>query len=207
MTIDAIQIPPALLIIMGGLAGSIITLIIGKAIDFFHEKKKQVYTLQKEYFKNKLKAAEEIYATAQHATYLLESLSKFIKEIPDAVSRGDQQKCLTSFNELSSRMQQFMEAVQSYSHLSWRCALYFDTNTSLYEDHPAVKEMIEKIPRNMANIHNLASQSVDDDSAFKLRQDEAIRLLNEISEAIDELSKIIENAAKEIRKEVRKYDT
>lgn len=199
MASEVTQVPTSFWIIFGGLIGSLGTMLIGKVLDFFQEKQKHKYALQREFFNSKLKAAEELVATAEKTRQLLGSVGVIIKALPDAARRGDMQAIHAAVNDVVSQSKQWGESLNSYASLYWRAALYFDADPA---GENLGKAFLEKITNAIQDLHRLKGEEIDQAK----KEEEALLILNGISEAFEIVITSIRETVAEIRTEMKKYE-
>jgi hypothetical protein len=86
MAAESTQIPPSMIAIAAGLAGSILTIAIDKELDFIQKRQEHKYFLKKTFFEKRLEIAEALAGNLRKAIDFLEASNAILRNIPDFVT-------------------------------------------------------------------------------------------------------------------------
>ncbi len=200
--------------ILGGLIGSLLTVVVTKIIDLIQKKNEYKYDLKRQFFSKKLEAAET--AIIRYSLFS-EALNQLI--ILFSAYKEDE----SEFNvELSNNLlEQFNEKIKLANNsslaLSNSILLYFDL-TSNYTANQVLKDTYDNLNmlgvylENVDAAHDqyLNSIGTELETGAKTIYDNAIKKMEEemknIAEFYKEFNIEIEKQISQIRQEMKKYE-
>lgn len=200
--------------ILGGLIGSILTVLINKGFEMLQKSKEHKYHLQKTFFENKLRAAEAAvsqWTNVATSTGSLATLYNRMKETDDF-----NPTIFQTFNDQYSA--QINNAVNATGLIASSILLYFDIDQDSFWDNKPLETLFE----SLSNIQNLSEQldllydqqaRVVGTEYEGIVQKEIDRLFEEAKKELENLSKVIEDARIEmvkyigsVRDEMKKFE-
>lgn len=125
MAAESTRIPPSIIAIAAGLAGSILTIAIGKALDLIQKRQEHKYSLQKAFFEKRLEVAEALVGNLRKAIDFLEASSAILRKTPDFVTTDKSREFLEVRMQALTSQAQTM--VQQTKECYYAAPLYFDT--------------------------------------------------------------------------------
>jgi hypothetical protein len=206
MSIDAV---------LGGLVGSILTVIVTKVFDLVQTGREHRYALQKSFFEKKLKAAEA--AAAQW--YSLGSSLGGLAALYERMSSKEKELELEVFRVMNQSLwARLKEISQASNEIANSVLLYFDIDESGFWDYEPLKKFIDSVSSLqaldasytvMSEVYNRSIGTKYEELAFK----EVKRILDEFKPHFKDLSTVLEQGLKEmtillkkLRTEMREFE-
>lgn len=200
--------------ILGGLIGSILTVVVTKLLDIFQSSKQHKYELETKFFERKLNAAETamtqfniLYGAMINLGLLYERMQNASNEVEDFLQ-----------NQLYKEGQEQIElATNSSFLLSNSITLYFDLD-SQFSHNKIIKEFYDSIGALGALIDNDYNTYIHyrstigtnmEQAAYQLYQQAAKELDNgieKVSANIEKFNHEIQIIMKQIRAEMKKFE-
>jgi len=202
-------------LLLGGLIGSIITIVIIKALDMIQKGREHRFSLQKSYFEKKLQAAETVLTKWDHTVSILSSLIGLYERISTKEKELEYELFRMTNESFTSNLQQIAKASNEVSNI---ILLYFPTEGSAYLNSEAFKRFLDRLSSIKALDISLkfALDFYDKFRGTKHEEDawsEVERIIKEYQSNLNDLSSILNEAHKEmmnlmekIREEMKKYE-
>jgi hypothetical protein len=201
--------------ILGGLIGSILTIIVTKALDMVQKGKEHEYSLQKSFFEKKLQAAEA--AVAQW--YSIASSVGALAALYERMSTTEKEFELEVFKVMHDAFAtQLQQISQASSQIGNSILLYFDVDDATLWNYEPLKRYFNSLSSLMASgaslrvmleVYSLSKGTKYEEVAWnKVRG-----ILEQCQPHFRDLSKVLDQAREEIlsllrklRMEMKKYE-
>lgn len=201
--------------LLSGLAGSILTIILEKLLDYLTIKEQNEHELKRAFYERKLIAAE---AAVSHWTNVISAVG-LLSNLYDKFAAKEENLNYEVFFDLEENYTALLnEANLSKNEFSSAILLYFDINEEKFWNSEAVKDIFENLSALRSIFHraeelNLQRNEVSNVETIK-NIDEALNKLEEqTKEQIKNLSEIYSDAQvvakkylQQIRNEMKKYE-
>ncbi|NKI32953.1 hypothetical protein [Croceivirga thetidis] len=200
--------------ILGGLIGSILTVIISKILDLVQKKNEYSYDLKKQFFNKKMQAAEAAiiqYSLFSDALNQLIILFGRYKEGETAVGENLNNNLLKQINE------KITQANSSSLVLSSSIGLYFDLNSN-YTANEILNGFYDNLNKLAPYLENLemtyeqylrfigTDQEKEAFEIYKLAEDFMAEAMKNVAEGYKLFDEELGNQMSQIRKEMKKYE-
>lgn len=200
--------------ILGGLVGSILTVVITKLLDIFQSSKQHQYNLEQKFFDKKLTAAETAMTQYSILSNALTNLSVFYDRLNN--DSNDIEDSLLS--DLLSQCQRQIEQVNNSSFiLANSISLYFDFQNE-FNQNIVVKEFYALLGRlgPLSDYNKFCFEkyleyrgTINEAAALHIYNESEVQFeagLKEISENMATFSDRIQTMMKEIRLEMSRFE-
>ena len=200
--------------ILGGLVGSILTVVVTKLLDIFQSSKQHQYSLEQKFFEKKLAAAETAMTQYSILSTALTNLSVLYDRMNN--DSNDIEDSLQS--TLANQCQQQLELATNASFtLANSITLYFDLQTE-FNQNTIVKEFYTLLGKLGPLTQNCqltletyinSKGKVNEQSALKLFNDAEEKFeagLKDVSENMANFSSQIQSTMKQIRFEMSRFE-
>jgi hypothetical protein len=202
--------------LLGGLIGSIITVVLTKILDLIQKSKEHKYSLQRAFFDKKLQAAE---AAVSHLSMLTSAIGEFIVLHGQEYDTG-QEVPYEVYKVMTESASGSWEKIREASNgLTNSLSLYFDVNEPFFweQDHP--KKLLSYLSTFQSSItqkHFLmdVEEKLEGTQFEGYFREHIATLDNKTNESgkefvslIKEVNKEICDVIKKIRAEMKKYDS
>jgi hypothetical protein len=201
--------------VLGGLIGSILTVLITKLLDLLQRSKEHRYSLERLFFERKLNVAEAAVRNWFTVAGALNGLSLLYEEM--AKEPGLHPELFGSTSEFYVR--QLTEAEEASERIASSLPLYFDVQDSEFFDVSRLRQLYVRMSSLQARLtsilhqYTLLRESGEAPFADYLRESIA-RLeaglkpeIQELSSILDASSRDLFSALQSIRKEMIRYET
>ncbi len=205
MAAESIQIPPSVIAVAAGLAGSILTIVFSKALDFIQKRQEHKYSLQKVFFEKKMGVAEVIVANFRKTIDLMEATSPILRKIHDPVTTDQSRKLLESL--MQALTSQARKMLQETEECYYAAPLYFDT-----ENLDRVRSLLnEKIADSLV-LFGLLGKKLDAVGAVNVSTEDLEVIICQFSELLKDIMATLESSklvmgkfVHDLRDEMEKY--
>jgi hypothetical protein len=201
--------------ILGGLIGSVLTIIVTKVLDMIQKGKEHVYSLQKSFFDKKLCAAE----TAVAQWYTLSSSLGALATLYERMSRAEKEFDIEVFRVMNDAFSsQLQQLSQASSQIANPILLYFDVDDPTFWNYEPLKKYFDTLSSLLASgaslkvmleIYNLSKGTGYEELAWK----EVRVILDQCKPHFKDLSNVLNQAREEmitllrkIRLEMKRYE-
>jgi len=191
--IDFTKVSSFLLIVLGAIVGSLGTLLI--------ERKKHKYSLQKEYFNNKLKVAEAIIDKLTKMKTACSLIARLFPKIPDMAESGRLEDLTHVIKKVVSDITNISEETTA---LSSKAGLYFDIMDSKKFEQLG-DTFLNQFFDSVKKIGFLIQSQTAGADTEKIKE-EALAELNNLSACFASIAPIVEEVQASIRNEMKKYE-
>ena len=202
--------------LLGGLLGSLITIIAARLTAFALRRQEHTMSLQRAFFEKKLQAAEHALAQWHATTSLLSGLVLLYERITSKERELEYELFRVTNDALVTQWKNISQSTHDVANV---VLLYFDTDDSSFINSDVIKNLLSRLS---------SIRSLDISLKFALdmyekvrgsRQEDAVwgeaeRIMEEYRSNLKDISAIFGQAQQEmvdflgkIRKEMRKYET
>ena len=200
--------------LLGGLFGSIATVVITKLLDIFQSSKQHKYELEKKFFEKKLTAAEAAMTQYQILSNSLTNLSLLYQRL--TLESNDVDDSIQLHLEKQGTQQLELASNASFI-ISNSINLYFDIQSQFNQNNiiqnfysllGSLGPVIENLDSSYVHYKNNIGTTLED-SANKLSiqaEKEFEDKLKEIAQSVDQFNQELKEVMKQIREEMRKFD-
>jgi len=202
-------------VLIGGLVGSLLTIIIVKALDLAQKRREHRFSLQKSYFQKKLQAAETALAKWDSTASALSGLITLYERVV-AKEKELEYELFRMTNE--SFIAQLKDIAQASNEIANIVLLYFDTGETATLNSEAFKKFLDRlssirsldIPMRFAlDFYEKFRGSRHEDEAWR----EVERIVKEYQACLNDLSSLLNEAHREMidligrtRKAMKRYE-
>ncbi len=203
-------------VLIGGLVGSLLTIIVVKALDIAEKRREHRFSLQKSYFQKKLQAAETALAKWDSTASALSGLVALYERVV-AKEKELEYELFRMTNE--SFIAQLKEIAQASNEIANIVLLYFDTDDTATLNSEAFKKFLDRlasiksldIPMRFAlDFYEKFRGTHHEDEAWG----EVERIMKEYQSCLKDLSLSLNEAHREMvdligrtRKAMKKYES
>lgn len=203
-------------LILSGLIGSIATIALTKVLELIQSSKQHKYSLQKAFFERKINAGETAVAQWTMLRSTMMTLSTLFEKALEISSELGQQFAQDTFNDLNKKIK---EAQTATYHLASAVYFYFDIeDEKLWDNNTLINfvESLEHFGQLSANYNELL------DHYLKLPNNAPVEEIEkqldvyegQMNSKLKEMAKLFSDASeeygkllKQIRKDIKKYDS
>jgi hypothetical protein len=201
--------------ILGGLIGSILTIIVAKVLDMVQKGKEHRYSLQKSFFEKKLYAAETAVAQWYSVASSLGALATLYERMSSAEKEFDLEVFRVMNDAFASQLQQLSQAS---SKIANPILLYFEIDDPTFWNYEPLKRFFDCLSSLMASgaslrvmleVYNLSKGTKYEELAWN----EVRGILDQCKPHFKDLSKVLDQAREEmlillrkVRMEMKKYE-
>jgi len=202
-------------VLIGGLVGSLLTIIAVKALDVAQKRREHRFALQKSYFQKKLQAAETALAKWDSTASALSGLIALYERIVTKEKELEYDLFRMSSEAFSAQLKDIAQASNEIANI---VLLYFDTDDTATLNSEAFKKFLDRlssiksldIPMRFAlDFYEKFRGSSHEDEAWR----EVERIVKEYQACLKDLSSLLNGAHREMvdligrtRKAMKKYE-
>ncbi|MDH4222047.1 MAG: hypothetical protein OEV55_00760 [candidate division Zixibacteria bacterium] len=203
-------------VILGGLIGSILTVIITKVLDIVQKGREHRYSLQKSFFEKKLQAAEAAVSQWYIIASSVGSFAKLYERMSNKEKELDYQVFRVMNESFSSQLQKLLEKSNEISN---SVLLYFDIEDSDFWNYEPFGKYLDSLSsivsldmsmRIMVDIYDKVKgtkyESMAKNEIEKIKEQSKERF-KDLSLILDKANKEIINLLRKLRSEMKKYET
>lgn len=200
--------------IIGGLIGSVLTVIINKILDIIQQSREHRYSIQKTFFTKKLEVAEAAVSQWYVSSNVLGSFARLYEQAP-VLEKGIERDVFNIMNNsLTFQLNKLQEASNKIGN---SFLLYFDIddsfwNNEAFKNYLKCLSNLKVIITSLDMFHNLNSNIPENDYKKSI-QKEIDRLNKELENEMKNFVSFIDDARegmitllKRVRSEMKKYD-
>lgn len=202
--------------LVGGLIGSLLTVMVTKLLDLLQQAKEHKYALQRVFFEKKLAVAESAFSNYFSTASTLNSLAALYEHFSEPSDRLSGET-FESFN--SMYVDRLRKAEDALHDLSNSLFMYFDVNLDSLGNTTSLKKLYDVL----SDIQNLLlsdkilaqlmdqSQGTKNQSKLMAKRDEVWRQIfpkmKEFSQLMNDSKQEMVKLLKNLRSEMKKYET
>ncbi|OGU48704.1 MAG: hypothetical protein A2000_05170 [Ignavibacteria bacterium GWB2_36_8] len=200
--------------IIGGLIGSVLTVIISKVLDIIQQSREHRYSIQKTFFTKKLEVAEAAVSQWYVSSNVLGSIARLYEQAP-VLEKGIERDVFNIMNNsLTIQLNKLQEASNQIAN---SFLLYFDIDDSFWNNEALNNFLkclsnLKVIITSLDMFHNLNS-GIPENDYKKLIQKEIDRLNKELEKEMKNFVSFIDDSRegmitllKKVRNEMKKYE-
>lgn len=200
--------------ILGGLIGSILTVVITKLLDIFQSSKQHKYNLEKLFFEKKLSAAEAAMTQYSILSTALINIATLFERLPNIQSKVETYIQQHLLKEASIKLE---IANNAYFVIVNSISLYFDFNSKFNQNNvisdfynllAAIGPISEKAEIAYDNFIESIGSDLEESSyeKYKLIEQELDSAMKMISGQYSYFNKELKSVMEQIRKEMKKFE-
>lgn len=205
-------------VVIGGLVGSILTVLITKGLDIFADREKNKFELKKAFFEKKLEAAEAMMSSYYSVTSAMSGLDSLYSLVSHDRNQNINWKAFGQFNDtFSSRLNEFGQTALSAKSAQLSFPLYFDIGdelwgTGIYQEYLSSLLRIANLEVPLKTAIKIATENNDpkmDEWCFEQIEkvwDEYRKEMISLSPILKKIKAEFIDGMKILRVEMKKYE-
>ena len=201
--------------IIGGLIGSIVTVILTKVLEIIQKSKEHTYNLKQLYFQEKLKSAKRVISLSYITASSLGAISKLYEKIP-ILEEGIDRDIFIIMNDVFSKPLE--KLYESSEQIEQTFLLFFDINDKEFWENESLSNYFQKLSDIKFKVETInviydILPKIEGTNIEKKVKEDLVKYKKELKMDVNALSAIFENARKSlidliklIRLNMKKYE-